>query len=220
MKKQLYFLALGLLMTASANARQWSWATSVLRADTVVTDTLKADTLTTDSLKSLNKNHKRKKGEKEEAKESEYEKLMKKGGTVMKGMLTVRHIEDKYYFEVPDSMLGRLILCVTRFTAVPQGFGPFPGEEVTHSTIYFEHRDDKTLMLRQYVLSYLADDKDNISRTLVKSTIDPIVMSFKVIGRNEQKDAQLVEVTSLFKGDSHLMSFTSGAKTSLKVDGI
>ena len=220
MKKQLYFLALGLLMTASANARQWSWATSVLRADTVVTDTLKADTLTTDSLKSLNKNHKRKKGEKEEAKESEYEKLMKKGGTVMKGMLTVRHIEDKYYFEVPDSMLGRLILCVTRFTAVPQGFGPFPGEEVTHSTIYFEHRDDKTLMLRQYVLSYLADDKDNISRTLVKSTIDPIVMSFKVIGRNEQKDAQLVEVTSLFKGDSHLMSFTSGAKTSLKVGGI
>ncbi len=187
------------------------------------TDSVPADTLTADSTKQteVKQRHRKRDGEKEEEKkESEYEKLMKKGGTVLKGMFTVRHIEDKHYFEVPDSMMNRLILCVTRFTAVPQGFGQFAGEEVTHSTIYFERRDDKTLMIRQYVLSYLANDKDNIARTLEKSTIDPIVMSFKVIGQSEAKDAYLVDVTNLFKQDNNLLSFKSAAKTSLKLGGL
>jgi hypothetical protein len=182
-----------------------------LKTDTVASDTLKSDTLASDSLKA---------GKKAKKEESEYEKLLKKGGTELKGLFTVRHIEDDYYFEVPDSMLGRLLLCVTRFTAVPQGFGQFAGEEVTHSTVYFEKRDDKTLLMRQYVLSYLADDKDNIARTLEKSTVDPMVMAFKIIGQNKEKDARLVNVTNLFKQDNNLFSFPSAAKTTLKVGGL
>lgn len=45
--------------------------------------------------------------------------LAKKGGTVKKGLFTVRHIEDKWYFEVPDSIIGRYLLAVTRLAAVP-----------------------------------------------------------------------------------------------------
>ena len=188
----------------------------VLKADTMKSDTLrqdslKADTLRTDSLKPK---------EEKKKEESEYEKLLKKGGTALSGLFTVRHIEDKYYFEVPDSMLGRLLLCVTRFTAVPQGFGQFAGEEVTHCTVYMEKRDSATMFLRQYVLSYLANDKDNIARTLEKSTVDPIVDAFKIIGRNKEKDGSLVEVTGLFKSDNNLFSFSSDMKTSLKLGGL
>ena len=211
--KQLFLLACIMLHTAGANA---AWNFQVNKKDTLKRDTVViADTLSNDTTKQAKKKEKEK-----EKKPTEYEKLLKKGGTELKGLFTVRHIEDKYYFEVPDSMLKRLILCVTRYTAVPQGFGQFAGEEVNQSTIYFEKRDSSSLLMRQYVLSYLADDKDNIARTLEKSTIDPIVMSFKVIGRNEAKDAQLVEVTNLFKQDNNLMSFTSAAKTQLKVGGI
>jgi len=182
-----------------------------MAADTLKSDTLKTDTLSADTLEG--------KKEKKEP-ESEYEKLVKKGGTELKGLFTVRHIEDKYYFEIPDSMLGRMLLCVTRFTAVPQGFGPFAGEEVNHCTIYLEKRDTANLFIRQYVLSYLAGDKDNIARTLEKSTIDPIVDVFKIIGQNKEKDACLVEVTGLFKKDNNLFSFHPDAKTSLKVGGL
>ena len=211
--KQLFLLACIMLHTAGANA---AWNFQANKKDTLKRDTVViADTLSNDTTKQAKKKEKEK-----EKKPTEYEKLLKKGGTELKGLFTVRHIEDKYYFEVPDSMLKRLILCVTRYTAVPQGFGQFAGEEVNQSTIYFEKRDSSSLLMRQYVLSYLADDKDNIARTLEKSTIDPIVMSFKVIGRNEAKDAQLVEVTNLFKQDNNLMSFTSAAKTQLKVGGI
>lgn len=182
-------------------------------------DTLRKDTLVVkDSLKSDTTKVVKKKEKKKEP--TEYEKLLKKGGTVRTGMFTVRKIEGKYYYDVPDSMLGRLFLCVTRFTAVPQGFGQFAGEEVNHCTVYLEKRDTSALLMRQYVLSYLANEKDNIARTLEKSTVDPIVMALKVIGRNEKKDGQLVEVTNLFKQDNQLFSFQSAAKTSLKVGGL
>ena len=44
-----------------------------------------------------------------------YEKLLKDGGSECEGMFTVRHIKDNWYFEVPDTLLGRLLLAVTRF---------------------------------------------------------------------------------------------------------
>ena len=182
----------------------------VVYADSVPVDTtaVPADSISADSIE---------KSKEPKKDETEYDKLVKKGGTTMDGLFRVRHIEDKYYFEVPDSMLGRYILSVTRFTAVPQGFGQFSGEEVTHCTTYFEQHDTTQLMLRQYVLSHLASEDDNISRTLEQSTVDPIVMSFKVIGRNPEKDASLIEVTNLFKQDNNLMGLSGDNKSLLKV---
>ena len=135
----------------------------------------------------------------------------------MKGLFTVRHIEDKYYFEVPDSMLGRMILCVNRFTAVPQNFGKFAGEEANDITFYLEKRDTTQILVRQYVLTQIAKEGDNIRRTLQQSTINPIVMDLKIIGHNEANDAHLVEVTPMFKGNSKLTDLASSLKTSLKL---
>ena len=207
--KHFLTVAAGLMLATTIQAKPFfAVKADTLNKDTTVIDTTKVDK---EDVKSKNK---------KEPKETEYQKLIKKGGTVTDGLFRVRHIEDKYYFEVPDSMIGRYILCVTRFTAVPQNFGMFAGEEITHSTIYFEKRDTSQIMIRQYVLSHLADNGDNISRTLEQSTIDPIVQSFKVIGQNEEKDASLIEVTSLFNSDNNLMSFSNNDKTSLKVGGL
>lgn len=167
---------------------------------------------------------KKKKDDKEEKKEekkpSEYEALLQKGGTEQKGLFTIRHIEDKYYFEVPDSLLGRYLLCVSRYTAVPQDFGVFAGEEANEATVYFERRDSKTMLMRAYVLTQLADEDSDIGKTLQASTIDPIVSSFKIIGRNKEDDAQLIEVTPLFKQDNNLVGVPSTARTTQKLGGL
>ena len=173
-------------------------------------DTLATDTLATDSIK----------GKADKKKETAYQKLVKKGGVTTEGLFLVRHIEDKYYFEVPDSLMGRMLLCVTRFTSVPQGLGQFAGEEITHNTVYFEQRDTAQLLLREYVQSHFSNPEDQISLTLNRATVDPMVKAFKIIGRNEADDASLIEVTPLFKTDSHLTSFPNAMKTQLKVGGL
>ena len=174
------------------------------------TDTLATDTLANDSIKS----------KADKKKETAYQKLVKKGGVTTEGLFLVRHIEDKYYFEVPDSLMGRMLLCVTRFTSVPQGLGQFAGEEITHCTVYFEQRDTAQLLLREYVQSHFSNPEDQISLTLNRATVDPMVKAFKIIGRNEADDASLIEVTPLFKTDSHLTSFSNTMKTQMKVGGL
>ena len=200
-------IALGLLMAANMEAHGFY----AMPNDTIETDTISSDTVQTEKKGKMSADKK---------KESEYEKIIKKGGFTQTGLFTVRHVEDKYYFEVPDSMLGRMLLCVTRFTAVPQDFGKFAGEEVTNLTFYFEKRDTAQLLMRQYVLSQVADDGDNIARTLEKATIDPIVLALKIIGRNKEDDAQMVDVTSLFKGGSKFTSISSGLTSTTKIGGL
>ena len=178
----------------------------------------KTDTLTTDTLSNKTDSLDTKADKKK--KESEYEKLLKKGGVTTEGLFLVRHIEDKYYFEVADSLMGRMLLCVTRFTSVPQGLGQFAGEEITHCTVYFERRDTAQLLMREYVQSHFSNPDDQISLTLNRATIDPMVKSYKIIGRNEADDASLIEVTPLFKTDSHLTSISNAMKTQMKVGGL
>lgn len=157
---------------------------------------------------------------KDKEKELPYEQLIKKPGSVREGVFTVRHIDEKWYFEIPDSIIGRYLLAVTRFTGVPQNFGKFSGEAVNQQTIYFEQRDAKTLVLRAYVLSQEADPNSRISQTLKASTIDPIIASFKVIGRNKKTNAQMIEVTPLFAKDNGVVSISSNSAKELKLGAL
>ena len=42
-----------------------------------------------------------------------------------KGGITVHRVDDRYFFEVPDSLMGRDFLMVTRVSGVPAGAGGF-----------------------------------------------------------------------------------------------
>lgn len=153
-------------------------------------------------------------------KELPYDQLIKKPGSVREGIFTVRHIEDKWYFEIPDSIIGRYLLAVTRFTGVPQSFGKFSGEAVNQQTTYFEQRNAKNLVLRAYVLSQEADPDSRISKTLKASTVDPIIASFKVIGRNKTTKAQMIEVTPLFAKDNGVVSISANSAKELKLGAL
>lgn len=175
-----------------------------------------------DSLKQTPPAPDSKKKDKAEGKEkkSEYEELVKKGGSFEKGVFGVRHIDGKWYLEVPDSVIGRLFLVVSRFTATPQGLGLYGGEEITRSAVYFEQKDPKTLLLRSYVHTYRADENDNIAKALSKNAIDPIVASLKVFGRPKTADAQLVEITSLFKKDNSVFGISTSGRKQIKVGAL
>ncbi len=157
--------------------------------------------------------------DKAKKKKDEYADLVKKGGTVREGLFTVRHIEDKWYFEVPDSLLGRYLMCVTRYTAVPQNYGKYAGEEVNEATVYFEKHSQKKLFLRAYVLTQLADSADRISKTLRASTVDPIVYAFNIVA-NSPKGKSCIDVTNLFMQDNKLMTSVTPSLTTAKTAGL
>ena len=153
-------------------------------------------------------------------KETAYEKLLKEGGSECEGMFTVRHIKNDWYFEVPDSMLGQLLLVVTRFKAVPQGFKMLSGEEVNRSVVYWEQHNDKTLFLREYVQSQFARPGDKIAESLKESTVDPVIGKFDIIGRNPETQAQLVNMSKFLLSDNKTCGFTSGDRSILGIGSL
>ena len=138
-------------------------------------------------------------------KETDYDRLMKDSGTVMKGLFTVRHIKDKWYFEMHDSLVGRYFMAVTRFAGVPQGFGKFSGEMVNEDAIYFEKRDAKTMLLRTFVRTQEANETDRIYLSLKQSTADPIVAAFPIVAGNTQKGMNIFDVTGFFARDNNIV---------------
>ena len=125
---------------------------SFAQKTTAVRDTIAKDTTKT---KVTEKTPEQKRAE-------EYAKLIKKGGIERNGLFTVRKIEEKWYFEIPDTLLNRYLLCVTRLKTAPDNFGMYAGEKVNEQTIYFEQRTDKTLSLRAFVNVQQADSTHNI----------------------------------------------------------
>lgn len=207
--------ALACLLTASTAGLQASAGgfrlSSTLLNDSTATpkDSLRNDTTKTKDAK-----------KKDAKKESDYDKLIKKGGSYNKGVFGVRHIEKDWYFEVPEASLGRLFLTVTRLTSVPEGFGRLVGEEVQRNTIYFEKRDEKTMLLRSYVRSTFSKDGDDIAALVDKATIDPIVEKFDIVGRNPETKDMLIKVTSLFSTDNKIGGFTTTDRTIVKLGSI
>src|SRR5882724_13429172 len=65
-----------------------------------------------------------------------------------KGLFTVHKVEDKWYFEIADSLLNREILTVTRFTKTAAGGNAYGGEEVNEQTIRWEKGPSNNVFLR------------------------------------------------------------------------
>ena len=119
---------------------------SALQASPLYKNVLAKDSIQAEQKADKSENKKEAKkadAKKTEKKISEYQKLIKKGGSKQEGLFTVRHIENKWYYEIPNEKLGKLLLAVTRFTAVPSGFQYNVGEEVNENVIYFEKRDER-----------------------------------------------------------------------------
>ena len=180
---------------------------SFAQKTTAVRDTIAKDTTKT---KVTEKTPEQKRAE-------EYAKLIKKGGIERNGLFTVRKIEEKWYFEIPDTLLNRYLLCVTRLKTAPDNFGMYAGEKVNEQTIYFEQRTDKTLSLRAFVNVQQADSTHNIYTAVANSSANPIIASFNVIGRNPKTKSQLIDVTDFFKQDNSIISFSSSFKTAQKL---
>ena len=202
-----------------------AFAFTSLKADTVKTDTVKADTIChkMDSVKvekQVKKKHECCEDTTVKDHKDPYHKVVKEGGSMREGLFTVRHIKDDWYLEVPDELLGRMLLAVTRFTSVPQDFRMFSGEEVNRSAVYLEQYNEKTLFLREYVQSNFAKPEDRIAISLKQSTVDPIVYKFEVIGRNPNTKAQLINVTKWIMSDNKVTSFSNSDRTTLSIGGL
>ena len=135
------------------------------------------------------------------------------------GLFGVAQHENDWYFEVPDSLLGRRMLAVTRFVSNTVDAGNYGGEEVNEQMIYWEKASNGNLLLRTDVLSIQADADQDIFKAVKVSSENPIVASFKPEKKSSEGTTR-VKVNSLFEGDVQVFSITPGDKHGYNLGGV
>ena len=131
--------------------------------------------------------------------------------TVTDGLVGVSHHEKDWYFDVPDSLLGRRILAVTRFVNHTSGASEYGGEMLQSQMIYWEKASNGNLLLRVDPYTVHADGDDEIARAVRASSENPIIASLKP-EKMSAPGCTRVKVTSLFEGDTQAFSLSSRSK--------
>ncbi|MBN8854158.1 MAG: zinc-dependent metalloprotease [Sphingobacteriales bacterium 50-39] len=139
------------------------------------------------------------------------------------GLFTVHRIEDKWYFEIPDSILSRDILVSTRYgkTAAGSSYG---GEMVNLQTIHWEKGPSNTLFLRVLtIVSVATDSTQPIAMAVSNSNMNPIAAAFDIKAYGKGSDSSgttVIDVTDFFKGDNQAVSLNPGIKRRFNLSGL
>ncbi len=74
-----------------------------------------------------------------------YSKVITKDAKSDAGLFTVHTVDDKFYYEIPDSLFNREMLMVTRISKTASGLG-FGGGKLNEQVLRWEKKDKKVLL--------------------------------------------------------------------------
>ncbi len=119
-----------------------------------------------------------------------------------KGLFHTHRVDSKYYFEIPDSILGREILIVSRISGFVRNLN-FGGAGMTsrpQQVVRFERLLDKILM-RSVSYNSVASNEEPISQSVRNNNFEPIIQTFDIAALAEDSTSVVFEVSPLFTSD-------------------
>jgi hypothetical protein len=135
------------------------------------------------------------------------------------GFLTVHKIDEKYFFEIPDSILGREILITNWLIKVPEGSSKYGGELASQNTFYFEKGLGNTIYVRFSATINKADSTQMISKAVRNANIDPILMALDIKAFGLNNNSSVIEITDFFQKENSL-SGIGAMKRELSLSGL
>jgi len=154
-----------------------------------------------------------------------YNNLIKSHAITRRGLFTVHKVDDKYYFVIPDSLLGRDILVVCRIAQGAAGIRPehtgYAGDQVGNTVIRFEKGPDSKLFLRRITFEeHPGDSSDAMFHAVVRSNLQPLVSAFGIGAYSPNGRGSVIEITDYINGDNDVFFFSSQAKKTMRVGGL
>ncbi len=131
------------------------------------------------------------------------------------GLFTVHNIDDTYYYEIPDSLLGREMLVVSRIAQTPNNLG-YGGEKNNTQTVRWQRKGDN-ILLRHVSYENVADSTLPIYRAVRNSNFEPIIMTFPVESLGEDSTGVVIDVTSLYDSDVQAFGLENDERSSHQV---
>lgn len=148
-----------------------------------------------------------------------YEKLFGQHDLVDSGLFIVHKVNEKYYYEIPDSLLSRDLLLVTRVAKSADGFA-YGGQEINNQVLQWSVHDKQVLLK---IISYdnISSDPDSpVTQSVKNSNFAPIIAAFEIKAFNHDSSAIVIEVTDLFSRDVLPFNIGNDIRQKYKIQGM
>jgi Met-zincin/Domain of unknown function (DUF5117)/Domain of unknown function (DUF5118) len=154
-----------------------------------------------------------------------YNYFMRSNPITRKGLFTIHKIEDKYYFEIPDSLLGRDILVVGRIAQGAAGIRPeytgYAGDQIGNTVIRFEKGPGHKLFLRRITYQeHAGDSTDAMHNAVVRSNLQPLVAAFGISAYSPNDHGSVIDITDYINGDNEIFFFNAASRKVMKIGSL
>ncbi len=129
------------------------------------------------------------------------------------GLFLVHRIDDKIFYEIPTSLLGKPMLWVTAIERTQSGYG-YGGSPVGDRVVRWEQKGED-ILLRDVRFAIRGEAQDPIKDAVAAASVEAIIEVFAIKAYGKDK-APVIEVTSLFTSDLNEFS----AKRQLNASGV
>lgn len=140
------------------------------------------------------------------------------------GFFNVHKADNKYYFEIPDSVLGRDILVVNRISKASAGmrsggsFFGYGGDQIGQNVIQFEKGPNNKVFLRTISFAEYAKDSTSPMFTSVNnSNVQPIMQAFDIKAWGKDSNGVVIDATDFINSDNEVLNFNSAFKSFLRL---
>ncbi|MEJ6982376.1 zinc-dependent metalloprotease [Pedobacter sp. P351] len=138
------------------------------------------------------------------------------------GLFKVHKVEDKYYFELGDSVLGREILVLNRISkagAEVRAAAGYAGDQIGSSVIQFEKGPNNRMFLRRISYNtYSPDSTKSMYQAVQRSNVQAIAAAFNISAYAPNGKGSVIDVTDYINGENEIFSFSSPAgKTRIRL---
>ncbi|WP_438973578.1 zinc-dependent metalloprotease, partial [Polaribacter sp.] len=144
-----------------------------------------------------------------------YAKVVTKDMKTDEGLFHVHSKDNTYLFEIPDSLLEREMLMVTRIAKTASGIG-FGGGKANTQVLRWQ-RKDKNILLRVVSHNVVADTILPVHEAVVNSNFEPILYSFPIKAFNKDTTGVVIDATKLLSEDVKPLGFPQYYRTRYRV---
>lgn len=155
----------------------------------------------------------KKKGKKEEKvevkKETPYEKFFKgKKCETVKGLIILHKMDNKIYFELPLSLLGKDMLIGSTVTEITNNGFANVGEKPHEPMHVMFTRTDSTINLRQVTCAYMSKDR-NLQERIKTSMMPAIIENLAIKAYSPDSTAVVIDMTNFLLSDNEQLNLFS-----------
>jgi hypothetical protein len=144
----------------------------------------------------------------------DYAEVVPAGAETQPGLFDVHRVGERLLFEIPDGVLGRDMIVMSRFAKAQEGVAGAGANMAPNITVRWERHDDR-ILVRAMSYQNIADDGSAVAIAVQNSSFPPILHSLPIAARGD--GSSVIDVTDLYLADTPTFALPRNRRNQLGV---